>query len=402
MLSTPRLAAIAAAAFVSGLSASVSAQTQAFTVDCSLRQTITKALEQGDERKPLVLTVRGTCNENVRISRDDVTLRGDRLSAGGVNGPDPALDTILITGSRVTVEGINVTGGRDGIAAIGAAGLNIRNSMIQLSGRNGISFTAGASGTVDASTIRLNPRDGVAVDAAQATVVNSTVSQNARMGVIVANGGSARLGVDSLNAAAGNTISLNGSNGVRVSNGGTAQIAMNQIADNGADPAAEDLGRHGVSLGNASANIIGGNTIRDNARAGVNARGSSVLIGDTTFGFSSVNTITGNKGQGAVFGFLGSSMLVQNAVISGNSGFGFGLSLRSNGQLTASTIQGNGSDGIRLIFGSGLFPSGSSVVSGNAGWGLQCTDGESSVINTSLLGLSGNGLGNVSGTCTGF
>jgi hypothetical protein len=71
--------------------------------------------------------------------------------------------------------------------------------------------------------------------------------------------------------------------------------------------------------------------------------------------------------------------------------------------LETSTIQNNGSDGIRLLFGSGLsVQGGTSVVAGRAGWGLQCSNGESSVLNTSLLALSGNTAGNISGGCTGF
>lgn len=404
MTSARQIAATAAAVLVSASPFPASADSQAFSVDCAKGQTISSALEKGDSRKPLVLTVRGTCNENVSIDRDDVTLRSDGLSIATVYGPNPGLDAILVTGRRISVEGITITGGRNGIAAIGAADLNVRRSTVHTTGRHGISFTAGASGTIDATTVRLSPRDGVVMQSAQATIVNSTVTQNALRGVVVSNGGSVRLGVDDLNVPGGNTISLNGSNGVRVSNGSSALIAMNQITDNGngTDPAVDGLGRHGVSVGEASALIVGGNTIRDNASNGVNARGANVVIGDTTSPNSSVNTITGNRGAGAVFGFLGSTMVVQNAVISGNSGFGFGLSLGSKGQLTTSTIQGNRSDGIRLIYGSGLLASGSSVVSGNEGWGLQCIDGESSVINTSLLGLSGNGLGDVSGTCTGF
>ncbi|HKA06895.1 MAG TPA: right-handed parallel beta-helix repeat-containing protein, partial [Gemmataceae bacterium] len=150
----------------------------------------------------------------------------------------------------------------------------------------------------------------------------------------------------------------------------------------------------------------GGNTISDNAGQGVGARSASVLIGDPNFGFSSVNTITGNgnvDAPGGVFGFLGSSLVIRNAVISGNKGFGLGLSLKSDGQLSSSTIQNNSGDGIRLIFGSGLFiAQPNTVVSGNGGFGLQCTDGESSVVNALFLSLSGNGVGDVSGSCTGF
>jgi hypothetical protein len=373
-------------------------------VDCAAGDTIAKALTLGDERKPMLIIVRGTCNESVTFDRNDVTLQGDP-AGGGVSGPDPSVDTILVTGSRVTVDGLTVTGGRNGIRASGAPGLSVRNSTIQLSGRNGISFAFGASGVVDGCTIQLNPRDGVVIEAAQATVVNSSLSQNARFGVLVSNGGSARVGVDNLNSGAGNTISMNGSNGVIVSLGSSAFIAMNQIVGNGTDPAAN--GRAGVAIINATADLIGGNMISGNPGQGVFANGASVQIGDTNFGFSSVNTIAGNgtaANQGGVSGFLGSSMVVRNAVISGNSGFGLELRLKSSAQFFANTIQNNSAgDGIRLAFGSGLLVSPpNTIVSGNTGFGLQCTDGESSVVNIPALVLSGNGLGGVSGSCTGF
>jgi hypothetical protein len=380
-------------------------------VDCARGETIAGALDRGKEKLVLVL-VKGICNESVTVELNDVTLQGDPLAAGsGVNGPDPTVDAIVVTGSRVTLEGLTITGGRNGVGANGAPGLTIRNATVQGTGRTGIVYAFGASGVVDGCTVRINPRDGVAVEAAQATIVNSTVTQNARAGILVTNNGSARIGVDNRNAAAGNTIALNGSNGVHVSLGSAAFIAMNQINGNGTDPAGA-LGRVGVNVINATADIIGGNTMSGNAGQGINARSASVIIGDPSFGFSTVNTVTGNgnaAAQGGVFGFVGSTMVIRDAVISGNNGFGLGLDLNSSGSLSSSTIQNNlpvglsTGDGIRLIFGSGLaIAQPNTIVSGNVGFGLQCTDGESSVVNTLFLALSGNGLGGVSGACTGF
>jgi len=162
-----------------------------------------------------------------------------------------------------------------------------------------------------------------------------------------------------------------------------------------------------------SADIWGGNVISGNTGQGIFTRGASVQIGFPPSDFpETVNTITGNgsaASPGGIFAFLGSAMLIRNAMISGNKGFGLGLSVRSHAQMANTTIQNNvaaGSnpgDGIRLIFGSGLFiTTPNSTVTGNAGWGVQCTDGESSVINTSLLTIAGNALGGVSGSCTGF
>ena len=118
---------------------------------------------------------------------------------------------------------------------------------------------------------------------------------------------------------------------------------------------------------------------------------------------------TNAASPGGVFGFLGTSMLIRDAVISNNVGFGLVLSLKSGAQISSSTIQNNlpvgpnPGDGIRLVFGSGLFLAApNSTVTANTGWGLNCTDGESSVINTIFLTLGGNTLGGVSPSCTGF
>ena len=370
-------------------------------VDCTQGETIARALTRGNESSPLLVLIRGTCNESVLIDRSDVTIRGETGFGGGIAGPDPNIDTVTVTASRATLEGLTITGGRNGITVSGAAGLTVRNATVQNTGRTGIAFVFGASGVIDSCTIQLNPRDGVVVSAAQATVVNSAVSQN-RNGVLVLDGGSARIGVDNRNAPGGNTISMNGSSGIVVSNGSAASIAMNQITGNGADPAAPG---GGVLVISSAAVIAGGNTISGNVTQGVFARSASVVIGDPGLGLPTVNTITGNGtgSAGGVFGILGASIVIRDAVISGNSGVGLGLSLKSQAQLFGSTIQNNPGDGIRLLLGSALLilpPS--TAVSGNTGFGLQCLDSESSVANTGLLTLSGNVAGDIAPGCSGF
>ena len=42
-------------------------------VECAAGQTIARALQRGDERKPLTVVISGTCNESVTIDRDDQT-----------------------------------------------------------------------------------------------------------------------------------------------------------------------------------------------------------------------------------------------------------------------------------------------------------------------------------------
>ncbi len=375
-------------------------------VDCAQGRTVAHALGQGDERKPLVVIVQGTCNESVTIDRDDVTLLGNTAAGGTVNGPDPAIDTITVTASRVTIDRLRVTGGRNGITATGAKGMAVRNSLVENTGRTGIAYTYGASGIVDGCTVQNNPRDGVVIESASATVTNNLVTLNGRNGVNVVNGASSRIGIDSDNVLGGNVISSNASSGINLFTGSAAFVAGNTISGNGTIPGS---GRNGIQVTSATAIIIGGNTITGNPGTGVSTRSASVTIGDTSFGVSSANTITGNgsnpTGAGGVFGFLGSTALIRDAVISDNTGSGVILSTGSTGQMFANTIQNNTGDGIRLVIGSGLFLSGpnTSTVTGNAGWGLNCTDGESSVLNTSFLNpVMPNTLGGVNPACTGF
>jgi hypothetical protein len=378
------------------------------TVNCASGDTVARALTRGDDRKSLTILIDGSCSEHVVINRSDIKLAAAAPGAT-LSGPDPAIDVIRVTGTRVTIDGITVTGGRNGITADGAAGLIVQNALVRDTGRNGISYAHGASGIVDGTRVTGNGRDGVAIDAASGTVINSQVSQNARMGVGVFNGGTARIGIDNRNDAGGNTISANGVNGIHVVYGSTALVAANQITGNGTDPSVAFSG-NGINIANATANVIGGNTISGNAGPGINLRSASVNLGDSNFDMSTVNTITNNgspASTGGISGFLGSALSIRDAVISNNVGFGVILTLRSSAQIGNSTIQNNTAslpgtgDGVRVQLGSaviGITPNGS--ITGNAGFGLNCTDPESSVANTANLGIGINTRGGVA--CTGF
>ena len=399
--------AMLAASLVSfGLSTAIAAEpTMTVNVDCNRGESIAKALSLGEARKPLLVVVRGTCNEAVSISSDDVTLRGE--SGGAINGPDPAVTTLTVSANRVTIEDLSVSGGRNGITGLGASQLTVRGTTVQSTGRNGIVYSSGSNGTIDNCTIQSNPRDGIGVDAATATILNSTIRNNARIGILVSVGGVGRIGVDIRNEAGGNTIEQNGANGIVVSTGGYALIAMNTITGNGTDPA--QAGRQGISVIEGRADLAGGNTISGHAVQGLFTRASSVQIGGPALpGISTVNTFSNNgfpMGFGGIFASLGSSLTIRDAVITNNTGFGLGFSLRSQGQIFSSTIQANSGDGIRLVLGSALLPSTpTTTVSGSSGFGIQCFDAESSVVNTSLpaISFSGNSSGDVSPFCTPF
>jgi len=92
------------------------------TVDCTAGS-ISDVLTNAPVAGRLIITVEGTCTEDIDITRDDVTLRG---GSGTVDGQ------IRIDGSRrIEIEGLNVTGG---IAAERGATVLVQNSTIEVSG----------------------------------------------------------------------------------------------------------------------------------------------------------------------------------------------------------------------------------------------------------------------------
>ena len=375
-------------------------------VNCTTGGSVSQALATGATQ----INISGTCVESVNVDRDGVTLHGE--PGATIRGPDADTNTLNVRGNRVTIEGLTVTGGRNGITGVGAANLTVRNCNAQSTGRTGIVYTNGSSGTVDGCIVQSNVRDGIAVDGAQATIINSTVTNNARNGVLIVNGATARVGLTDRNIGAGNSITQNASTGVTVAQGSIGTIAMNTITDNGTN---STLARFGIAVSLSTASISGGNTISRNAGTGVFAgTGASVLLGDLGPGLpTTVNTISANgnaASSGGVFVFLGSTMVVRDAVIEQNNGPGLAFSTRSTGQVISSTIRNNlnigtnTGDGIRLLLGSSLLPATpATTISGNAGWGVQCQGTQSIAVNVfpggPAISYSGNTLGDLTGTC---
>jgi len=366
-------------------------------VDCDNGETITDALQQLGN--PLTIQVKGTCNENVEIVRNDVTLIA-HPSGGTINGPDPDKITINVRGSpRTVIDGLTVTGGRTGIN--GSA--MIRNCTIQNTGRNGISFYHGGSGTVDNCRVQNNPYHGITIEGGSATVINSMISSNTRCGIMVTKGGDARIGISDPFQYAGNTINNNEGNGIQLYIGGSAYIGGNTIDGNGTNPNAVN-GRFGVGIFSSNAVLVGNNRITGSGGVGVFIGGSSVDIGAPAMGLPTTgdfaNVISGNAN--GINGTLGAFLSIRDAIINGNTGNGVTLAQRSTANISGGTIDNNTGNGILLTVGGGLVvPIAGVTVTGNTLFGLQCTDNESSFIGN-ISGISGNTGGDVSPTCTGF
>jgi len=430
-------------------------------VDCAVG-TIADALKNPGNL--LTIMVKGTCNENVTIARDTVTLQADP-AGGEVHGPNSNLATITVAGQDVLIDGLRVTGGRNGIDAVGAIRLTIQNCVVENTGRNGINFTQGANGVVDHCLVQKNGRDGVRVgEGSTAIVTNNTITTNVRRGVHLFQNGNALIGITSTNQPAENMIMNNGNRGISVSTGSSASIGMNTISGNGTNSANNLSNRVGINVNDGShANLPGGNLITGNTGGGLQVSNAGATLSDTGFdlplreGFDlpTQNKITGNTGNGGIFAFnnaslaiadahvdfntgnngitlqLQSTATISNTTVNSNTGTGIlafnnaslfignshvdsntfnGLAvlLRSTADVANSTLNSNTVDGIFLNQGSALRlatpPAAVVMVTGNTVFGLVCADVESSVAGDTS-GITGNGIGgtqNVSPACTPF
>lgn len=372
-------------------------------VNCGKGETISHAL-QGFDRIPITIQVKGTCYENVEIDRDDVTLIGDpsdpsRVTVNGAADPNRA--TITVSGARTVIDGLTVTGGRNGIGVAGDS--TIRNCTVQNNHRSGIIFwPPSRGGTVDSCTVQNNELAGIVIDTNGPSVIKSTITSNGGSGIVVDQGGRALIGITArFFEYAGNTISNNQAAGIFVISGGSAHIGDNTISGNATFGILINLGANG--------NLWGKNTITGNEGTGVFASvGSVVQIGGSERGdqLPATNVISGNGATtsgGGIYAANGASLSIRFATIDHNKGNGITLSNRSTATLSDSIINNNNpGNGILLSQGASLVLQDPAVaVTGNTLFGLQCEGTESSYAGNPI-GISGNTAGDVSGNCTGF
>jgi hypothetical protein len=350
---------------------SASAQTITYTVDCSKGQTIASAIERGDARKPLVVLIRGTCNEHVSISRDDVTLRGEPGTGATVNGPSATTDTIVILKDTVNIEDLTVTGGFNGIRLQGPSYAGVKNVYVRNTANNGIVVRAGDI-AIENSTVEYAGGSGLALQrGASARIFNNSQFRNSHSAGI--------------NASNNSTVSVNGGTisanvtGVLLFAGSHGSFSGVTISENT---------ETGIKVAYSQAIIGGNNVISSNANWGIWVlNGSSAAING--------NRIEDN-GLDGVSGDIGSTLTMIGNQIRRNGTFG--ISCRTNCTMAnqGDTIENNGAGGILLGEASILIFSANPTHWSGDGWGLRCIDKESSVAGLELFD------GTVSETCTDF
>jgi len=395
-------AAFSAAAFLACPTVASALSDLPLTVDCGSGASINGALSRPtlfDRR--LVVTVSGTCNENVTLQRDDVVLRA-QTSGSGVNATDATQPAILIDGARrVLVDGLTVVGGNNGVKATGAAAITIRNTTIRNAVANGVLVNGRATAVVKGSTVENNGQVGVVADGSSITMTDSTVQGNGFSGVVSVRGSDVILGdTDSAGAVCcGNQIVNNARDGVTVVDSANATLFGTTIKGNGGS-----TGRFGILvLQGSSVWLRGGNVVDGNGSAGggggVLARAASFRTGTGDYPLSpTTNEISNNT-----FGIQASNnsyIDLQGGLSITNSTFhGVVVDAGSRLRTTQSTISNNGTLhnalGIFVQRGSSAeFLGSANFVTGNGAAGLYCADSES-YFSGIVTGITGNPGGDV-------
>ena len=248
-----------------------------------------KKLKPGDT---LMLT--GTCNENLVIPEEIVRVSLEAQGKATINGPDTSIPTVVVSGRAISIKGLTVTGGRDGIVV-----------------------TRGGQAVIDGNTIQGAARFGIQVNQSSfANIVNNTIQNNQSSGINVGGSSYATIGffTTSDKTASPNIIQNNGQHGINVSRSSNARITGNTIRGNKLN---------GVMVSRVSQADITSSTIDANGMSGIDvSQNSSVQLGaDKGTGiFEAPNTTSAGNTQIGIKCTMNSSIDGRIGTLNGNDG----------------------------------------------------------------------------------
>lgn len=187
----------------------------------------------------LTIHVIGVCDENVTVTRDDVTLLGIAPETSGIQG---VTEMSLIDESPVTVRGaqgvrlenLTISGGQSSGVAASDAWVTLENCVSEGNGYHGVALVGGGFMQVNNCVLRNNVLGGVfASNGGLITVTNTAIENNVNRGVLVKQSGTVVIGKNLIDEPGPTTVSFNAGVGVQASDSGTAVIYGSTIENNG-------------------------------------------------------------------------------------------------------------------------------------------------------------------------
>lgn len=319
-------------------------------VQCGTGETVADALSRAAGR--LTITLVGVCQESVTIFRNSVVLQG-ALPGDGLAAPSSGSTLLTLDGvHRITLNQLTLAGGATGLVAKNGASFFASSLHVTGATNSGIEVTTNASGTLTNSTVEGN-RTGLAARLGGALAVSGGQTANNSTGVVADQGGQVSLfngvsvssnetGVQAQSGASVHLFdtTLEGSTyaGGRVGPGGSIFL-------NGSNAVIKTTSNGPALVMEGGAAFLNGGQITNNAQRGIHAdNGSTVSLNNG----ASVDS----NGEDGLQLIAGSSALVVNSKIQGNTGNGVFIS-------DASAV----SFGPQAIGGQ---------VKNNTGWGIFC------------------------------
>jgi len=396
------LVALAALALAPPVSANGPHGDKTVRVDCAQGKSINRALRHGDERKPLVVIVEGTCTENVVVERDDVTLQGE--PGATIVAADASKPTLSLDGAhRVVVTGLTLSGGRDGIAATRGSTLEVGVCVLQNNARFGLIVSYGGTAAVDNCVIQNNGGGGaVAANGAQLVVTNSTVRNNTGNGLAAVRNSHLRVGQDTAGSLTPGPVTVQGNTqgGIVVSDASAGIVVATRVEANGGHGIVSQSSSS-VSIGVGTLGLVAPVTIRGNGNSGVSIyQASRGLVQDSLV---KNNTRDGVRIEGSAATVIGSQIRGNGryGIASLNSGSArIGLADSPTGT-SGNTIENNVLEGVHLVGASSAWMFGNLIQGNgttNARFGILAVEG-SAVRFVGLNTITGNG--SIAGTVVG-
>lgn len=330
---------------------------------CGKEKTIGEALH---ELKPGdTLLVSGVCNENLVIPEEVHRITLDGQGTAVIDGPDATRATIEVRGTGITIKRFTISRGRDGIRTFEGGTAIIDSNTIQNTANNGINVSRHSSAHIINNMVRNNPG-----------------------GITVANHSQARIGFSEVHEARipdPNTIQ-NNDDGITVSRSSHVDIAFNTISNNASRGITVSLGAV-ARMGGLSDTGPSGNTISGNGSDGIR-------VSDSSQAQIAGNTISNNTGRGISVTASSSGSIFADIgptpnTIQGNGSDGIRVNRASQASISGNTINSNGGDGIRVEENSGVnLDAANTTAVNNGGRGLRCLIG--AYARGSLGTLTGN------------
>jgi parallel beta-helix repeat protein len=233
-------------AVLAGLCFSALAQGATLTVDCDAGATIMGALaniKAGD-----AVMVSGTCNEHVNVAPEiaRITIDGQKKTTiRHPGGQQMSPHAVYIRGKEITIKGVTVTGGLDGIHLSGPASAVIDGAVVVKNSGRGIHIDKGSIVRILNTTVEESGGIGIDVTGASYAYIGVFIPRVAQLAPnIVRNNAGPGINIERTSGAwiTGNTISGNKGSGIAVQRNAQADVIGNMINANGGDGIAVSFG----------------------------------------------------------------------------------------------------------------------------------------------------------------